>query len=237
MPAVSIALAGWVRVTDWCWCLTPLSAKGSLKGIGGRFNIGDDLDRARGQAFPSLYLAHDIDTAYREYFGGSLEDRAGRLTLGEFALRRPTSFTTFSLCGYLDQVFDLRHRAGLTSFAKIISKFDVSPDTKAFARKLGLQQRSLIKTSHELWKRLLVGPAEWRTEPQMSGIPAASQIFGRFVRDSGFDAVLYPSQRGGTTCVAIFPENLRASTSRIEIAGAVPAEATCTIMDKDHRCL
>jgi hypothetical protein len=163
---------------------------------GGRFNIGDDLDRARGQAFPCLYLAHDIDTAYREYFGGSLTDRAGKLTLGEFALRRPISFTTFSLRGSLDQVFDLRERSGLTQFAKIIAQFDVSTDTKAFARRVGLQQRKILKTSHQLWKRLLIGPAEWRAEPQMSGIPAASQIFGRFVRDAGFDAVLYRSQQG-----------------------------------------
>ncbi len=115
-PAVSIALDGWVRVTDWRWCLTPLSPGGSLKGIGGRFNIGDDLDRARGQGFPCLYVAHDIDTAYREYFGGSLTDRAGKMTLGEFALRRATSFTTFSLRGNLDQAFDLRDRVGLTRF-------------------------------------------------------------------------------------------------------------------------
>jgi hypothetical protein len=119
---------------------------------------------------------------------------AGKLTLGEFALRRPTSFTTFSLRGSLDQVFDLRERSGLTQFAKIIAQFDVSTDTKAFARKAGLQQRQLLKTPHQLWKRLLIGPAEWRAEPQMSGIPAASQIFGRFVRDAGFDAVLYRSQ-------------------------------------------
>jgi hypothetical protein len=67
IPATSISLDGWVRVTDWLWSLTPLSPLGSIKGIGGRFNIGDDLDRNRGQAFPCLYLAHDIDTAYREY--------------------------------------------------------------------------------------------------------------------------------------------------------------------------
>jgi hypothetical protein len=237
IPATSISLDGWVRVTDWRWSLTPLSPLGSIKGIGGRYNIGDDLDRARGQAFPCLYLAHDIDTAYREYFGGSLTDRAGKLTLGEFALRRPISFTTFSLRGSLDQVFDLRERSGLTQFAKIIAQFDVSTDTKAFARKAGLQQRQLLKTSHQLWKRLLIGPAEWRAEPQTSGIPAASQIFGRFVRDAGFDAVLYRSQQGGTTCVAVFPENFRASTSRIEVVGAVPSKASCTVMDKDNLCL
>ena len=125
----------------------------------------------------------------------------------------------------------------LTKFVKIIARFDVSRETKAFARKVRLQQRQLIRTPAQLWKRLLTGPAEWRVEPQMSGIPAASQIFGRFVRDSGFDAMIYPSQRGGTTCVAIFAENFHASTSRIEVVGAVPPEAKCTVMDKDNLCL
>jgi len=86
----------WVRVTDWRWSLTPLSAAGSLNEIGGRFNIGGDLDRARGQAFPCLYIAEDVETAYREYFGGPLTSRPGKLSLSELALRRETSFVTFS---------------------------------------------------------------------------------------------------------------------------------------------
>jgi hypothetical protein len=50
-PAVPVDVTNWSRVTDWRWNLTPLSAAGSLNGIGGRFNIGSDLDRARNQAF------------------------------------------------------------------------------------------------------------------------------------------------------------------------------------------
>ena len=237
VPAVTVSVDGWVRVTDWRWNLTPLSPAGSIRGIGGRFNIGSDLDRARGQAFPCLYIAHDVDTSYREYFGGPLLSHSGQLTLGELALRRPTSFTTFALRGTLDQVFDLRQHNGLTAFSKIIARFDLSNDTKVFARRAKLKPRQLITTPHQLWKRLLVSPPQWRAEPQMFGIPAANQMFGRFIRDAGFDALIYPSQQGGTTCVAIFPENLRSSTSRIEVVGAVPPGATCTVMDKENRCL
>jgi len=75
--AIAIDVAGWVRVTEWRWNLTPLSAAGSLKGIGGRFNVGDELDRARNQAFPCLYIAENVDTAYAEYFGGPLESVHG----------------------------------------------------------------------------------------------------------------------------------------------------------------
>ncbi len=237
VASVAVSLDEWVRVTDWRWNLRPLSPAGSLKGIGGRFNIGSDLDRARGQAFPCLYLAHDVETAYREYFGGPLCSRSGKLTLGEFALRRETSFTTFCLRGQLEQVLDLRDHRSLASFAKIIGRFGVSNDTNALARRARLRPHALIKSSLGLWARLLVAPQEWRLEPQMWGIPSASQIFGRFVRDAGFDAVLYPSQQGGSLCVAVFPENFRASASRVEVVGAVPPGASCTVLDKENLCL
>jgi RES domain len=113
VPAIEIDLHEWMRVTDWRWSLTPLSPVGSVKGIGGRFNIGVDLDRARGQSFPCLYVAEDVETAFLEYFGAPLATRSDRLTLGELALRRETSFTTFLLRGKLEQVFDLRERQGL----------------------------------------------------------------------------------------------------------------------------
>jgi hypothetical protein len=234
VPAIEVAMDRWIRVTDWRWNLMSLSPAGSLKGIGGRFNIGGDLDRARGQAFPCLYLAEDVQTAYQEYFGAPLTSRSGKLSLQELALRRESSFTTFSLRGRIEHVFDLRPRTNLTRFPKIISQFDVTPDTKKFAHRVKLPQRPLIKTPHELWKRLLTLPSEWRREPQVFGIPAASQIFGRFVQDAGFEAILYPSQQGGNGCLAVFPQNFRGSDSRIEVVGEVPPGAACTVLDKDN---
>jgi hypothetical protein len=35
VPAISVNVDDWVRVTDWRWSLTPLSPEGSLKGVGG----------------------------------------------------------------------------------------------------------------------------------------------------------------------------------------------------------
>ena len=240
IPGIEVDVDRWVRVTDWRWNLAPLSAAGSLKTIGGRFNIGADLDRARGQAFPCLYLAHDVETAYREYFGAPLASRSAKLTLGEFALRRETSFTTFSVNGELDQVLDLREPSGLADFIKITSTFDLSNDTRKFARSARLPPPLpglVIQTPRELWKRLLAPPHVWRLEPQMFAIPATSQIFGRFVRDAGFEGVLYPSQQGGATCLAVFPENFAASSARITVVGDVPPGASCTVLDKDHLCL
>lgn len=81
-PAVAVELAGWARVTDWRWNLSPLSAAGSVSGIGGRFNIGIELDRAKNQAFKSLYLAQNLETAFNEFFGGGLSAKTGELSIG-----------------------------------------------------------------------------------------------------------------------------------------------------------
>lgn len=233
-PAIAIDVAHWVRVTDWRWNLSPLSPAGSFKGIGGRFNIGSDLDRARNQAFGALYLAENVETAFSEYFGGSQAEMKTGLTLSELALRRPSSFTTFLLKGQLEHVLDLRTSNVLDGFAEIIKHFDVSPQTKTAVRKAGLPPRAIMRSAKQLWNQIFVAPSDWRLEPQAYGIPAACQIFGRFVHDSGFEAILFPSQLGPGACLAVFPHNFRGSTGRIEVVGAVPDGTTHTILDKDH---
>lgn len=89
-------------------------------------------------------------------------------------------------------------------------------------------------TAAALRNHLLVSPSEWRLEPQAYGIPAACQIFGRFVRDAGFDGILFPSRQGLGGNLALYPENFRAGSSRIEVVGSAPEGATNMILDKDH---
>jgi hypothetical protein len=231
---VSIDVTGWSRVTDWRWSLSPLSPAGSIKGIGGRFNIGETLDRARGQAFPCLYIAQSVETAYSEYFGDSLSTQMGPLTLGELALRHESSFTTFLLNGRVERVLDLREDTSLKPFADIIRHFNISSLTKAAFRSAGLQQREIIRSAKQLRCRLLMESKLWRQEPTLFGIPVASQIFGRYARDADWEGILYPSGRGNGLCLGIFTHNFRASDSRIEVVGAVPDGATHTVLDKDH---
>lgn len=92
-----------------------IAVKQAAAGVGSPKTqyIGRDLDRARGQAFPCLYIAADVETAYGEYFGAPLDSHAGGLSLQELALRRQTSFTTFALAGALEHVFDLRSQGPL----------------------------------------------------------------------------------------------------------------------------
>jgi RES domain len=233
-PSIPLSLTNWARVTDWRWNLSPLSPAGSLSGIGGRFNIGIDLDRAKNQAFAALYVAENVETAFSEYFGGPRTDIKSGLTLSELALRRATSFTTFLLTGQLEHVLDLRAYKSLEAFAGIIKRFDISPQTKAAVRRAGLSPRPIMRSAKQLWTQLLVAPSSWRLEPQAYGIPAPCQIFGRFAHDAGLEGILFPSQLGSGSCLAVFPENFRASGAHIEVLGAIPDGATHTILDKDH---
>ncbi len=237
VESIEVDLDSWARVTNYQWSLEPLSPAGSLRGIGGRFNIGSELGRARNQEFPALYLAADVDTAFCEFFGGSPEARSSGLLLQEFALRRRTSFTTFTLRGQVENVFDLRDTRGLREFAKIIARFRLSSDTRRYARKVNLRPRTLIQNSRELLSRALAAPDVWRTEPQLFGIPAANEILGRFIRDAGFEAILYPSQQGGTLCLAMFVENVQGSHTRIEVAGESPPGASHLSIGRDVSAL
>jgi hypothetical protein len=102
-----------------------------------------------------LYLAQDVETAFGEYFGGPLTTAKAPLSLGEFALRRNSSFTTFLLGGHLEQVFDLRTEGSLKAFANITNAFDISSLTKAAIRAAGLPPRRIIGSTNELWHWLL----------------------------------------------------------------------------------
>lgn len=233
-PGIALELRGWTRVVDWRWSQTPLSGVGSLNGIGGRFNIGMDLDRARGQSFRALYVAENVETAYSEYFGGRLSSKTNRLSLGEFALRRESSFTTFLLSGQLEQILDLSTAESIQAFVAIIKDFDISRATKEAIRRARLPPRRMLRSAMELRNWLLAPPSEWRLEPQAFGIPSTCQIFGRFVKDAGFDGIRFPSQHGHGLNLALYPENFRASSSRVEVLGPAPEGATHTTLDKDH---
>lgn len=229
----------WCRVTDWTWNLTPLSPAGSLFGIGGRFNIGRQLDRARGQAFPCLYIAQDEATARAEKFGKPSNGSDRMLSTYDFALRRADAFVTFPLEGRVDLVLDLRDPKPLKKFVDIIKRFELSPDTIKFGKAAGFPTRSLITTTRELHKWLLAAPSMWRAEPSSFGIPAPNQIFGYLAKEAGFEALLYPSQQGGRLCLAVFNENFAsASTSSlIRVRGRPPFGATHIILDRHNLCL
>lgn len=237
IPSIEVSVDEWMRVTDYRWSLSPLSPAGSIKGIGGRFNMGNELDRARDQHFPALYIGKTFETGMCEFFGSPLDSKAGRMSLHELALRRPTSFTAFSLRGRVEHVLDLRSHKHLKPFTDIVRNFRLSNETRRLGREKKIKPYFLVTSTLQLWNHVLAPPVVWRGEPNFLGIPAASQIFGRFVRDAGFEAVLYPSQQGSEECLAIYPQNFVSSNSRVEVVGGFPEGATCTVLDKDNICL
>jgi hypothetical protein len=81
--------------------------EGSLKGDGGRFNIGRMLNPAAYTPFPSLYVAEDFPTAFRECYGLDREVVTNGLTADELVLRRETSFTSIALEGRVDRYLDV----------------------------------------------------------------------------------------------------------------------------------
>src|SRR5436305_11131725 len=52
----------WQRAVKYKYGLHPLCVTGSMKDIGGRFNMGNDIN-IEIKGFPCLYIAHDKDTA------------------------------------------------------------------------------------------------------------------------------------------------------------------------------
>ena len=71
----------------------------------------------------------------------------------------------------------------------------------------------------------------WRAWPLQFDVPSNSQVLGRLLRDAGYEAVLYPSSKGPMQCLAVFPENLHASDSFLELSGAYPEVVTGRRLD------
>lgn len=227
--AISVNFNGWSRITDYEFCLQPLSPAGSLIA-GGRFNVGGDIDRADMQRFSALYIAEDYSTAFMEKFGApEVAVKKVGLTGAELALRSHESFGHFPLRGKVDGIFDLTRKKNIRAFVEIIKDIKPSKTLLADTRRLKLEGPVHISTVDELIKNLMA--TNWREWPTQYGLPANSQVFGRMLIDAGFTGVLYKSTKGSRRCCAIFTEMLEGSDSFIEIKGKPPKAATLIRID------
>lgn len=231
---IKVPIRDWVRVTDYKWSHMPLSAGGSIKRIGGRFNVGEDL-HLRAKPFSALYIAHDFETAMFEFFGGP--PKASALKAHELLLRGESSIATIMLEGEIENVLDLREIQKLGAFVSIIKNFTLTNETRAIARRAGLKQYELVRTTKSLKRMLNVHPNRWRLEPLMADVPAPTQIFARYVVAAGYEGLLYESQQGGTLCMAVFPQNFANSESYLQVKGDCPPGAICTRLDRNNLCL
>lgn len=214
----------WCRIVDYRYSLTPLSVAGSLR-VGGRFNIGSDLEPAAFTPFPALYVAENFETAMREKFGRA--PASSGLAPNELALRKPTSFAQVRLHGIVEGVLDLGDAASLSAFVRVLATFKMPRRVHEVARALGLRVPGMIRTVSTLQRQLL--DPNWRMVPMQYDLPSNSQVFARIAVAAGLHGILYRSARTESgQCLALFPQNWRGSESRIEVSDPGPAGAQMT---------
>jgi RES domain len=228
-PGVPLVFDPWYRVVEYRYCLEPLSTTGSVQRIGGRFNFGKEIREGYFESFPALYVAETVETAYREFYQLKDKTRAGGLSSGDLALRRPGGFLIAEIKGQLGLVFNAGDLKALAPFAAVIREFPVPRRAMQIVRELKLQKRPLIQTANDVRRQLLL--PTWRELPRQFDLPANSQIFGRLVRDAGYEAILYPSSKNAARCIGVFPENLRESDSFLELSGGYPEEVQVRRLD------
>ena len=213
--------SNWSRLVDYRFANDPLSMEGSLKGDGGRFNIGRTLNPATYTPFPALYVAEDFPAAFRERFGIDKQGRINGLTADELTLRKDSSFVSAALNIRVESVLNAGDLDALKSTAAVLSRFQIPKSVSALARSLRLKPPGLVRTAPALQRQLL-SPI-WRLEPAQYDLPSNSQIFGRLCSAAGIHAILYPSVRDGAKrCLALLPQNWSGSTSHVELIGPVP---------------
>lgn len=222
-PAEPLQLENWVRIVDYQWTLHPLSAAGSLTGIGGRFNAGIEIDGQTLASWPSLYLASDQATAYREKFQIEAGQTVEGLSPEELALNPGQSHTTVVLKGKLSRVFPLTP-ATLGPVARVFAKIKMPVRAEQIKRKLkiGPNDLRMLTTGKQLYDATALH--NWRVRPIQFGLPAPSQILAELIRAADFEAVAYKSSKSGGTCLAVFVDRL-APGSFIELSGTTPAGA------------
>jgi hypothetical protein len=225
----SLSFTRWARVVTYRYSLNPLSAAGSLTDYGGRFNIGCDVDKAMRAPWPALYIGEDFETAFREKFQLSSDERVDGLAPEELALT--SSFSATYLDGHLEQVFDLDQPGALDALCAVLNKMKLPSEAHKIQRRLKIPASGvfMIRTVKRLRSEALV--KNWRVMPVQFGLPAPSQILASLILDAGFEAIRYPSTKGSGSCIAVFPHKLASDSSYVALSDAPPPEVTHSRLD------
>lgn len=220
-PHLVFSEQNWGRMVKYQFSNSPLSAAGSLRDIGGRFNVGTELDDGAFKGWPALYLAEDYETAYREKFGLKRDQVVSGLTPDELALQPGSSHAFVQVNIRLHKVFDLTSSASLGALEKILLKFKVPVRAKELRKKLRfpLNQPILFRTAAHLFHHVCL--FNWRALPRQFGLPSTSQILAELIYAAGYEAILYKSSKSSNRCLAVFPENLL-DGSFVELADTPP---------------
>lgn len=218
-----LEIKNWVRIVDYQWTMYPLSAAGSLTGIGGRFNVGTDLDSRTFDPWPALYLAADHATAFREKYQIAAGQLVEGLTPEELSLVHGQSHSTVVLHGKLSRVFQLTPET-LAAVARVLGRIKMPERAERIKKKLNIKPEDLrmLTTGKQLHD--VVALHNWRVLPIQFGLPSPSQILSELIRAADFEAIAYQSSKGGGVCLAVFVDRL-APGSFVEVMDKAPAGA------------
>jgi RES domain-containing protein len=227
---VTHSLTQWVRIVTYQYSLEPLSCAGSLRDIGGRFNAGAELDDGTLKPWPALYIAENLETAFREKFQLTQTDSVDGLTPQELALEHGVSHTTVFVKGQLHSVFDMTGSRSLEAVAQVLRRIKMPQRARQLKTKLAIPVGALtmVQTGAQLHDVAL--KHNWRLQPVQFGLPAPSHTLADLIRAAGFEAILYRSTKGSGKCLAVFPD-LLASGSFIELSDQPPTAQTHLRLD------
>lgn len=232
VPQAPLDLPRWARIVTYQFSLNPLSCAGSLKGVGGRFNAGSELDANTLNPWPALYLAQDYETAFRERFQLSSDSLVYGLSPQELALEHGVSHSTLFVHGHLSRVFDMTGCQSLAPVAQVFRRIRKPVKARQIQSKLKIPDRdvAMAQTGKQIHEMVLAN--NWRVLPVQFGLPAPSHILAELIRAAGFEAILYRSTKGPGKCLAIFPD-LLADGSFVELMDTPPPEIKCQRLDAD----
>ncbi len=228
--AEPLVIDQWVRLATYSYSLNPLSAAGSLRGYGGRFNSGADLEEGTLLPWPALYVAEDYETAFREKFQMASADTVDGLGPLDLALQPGRSHVAVGLQGRLERVFDATSPAKLEPLARVLARIKMPVRACQLMKKLAIPRNALfmVKTAKHLHDAVF--KHNWRRLPMQFDLPALSQVMAELVYAAGFEAILYQSTKGPGKCLAVFPDQL-SEASFIELIDKPPHEITVRRLD------
>lgn len=141
------------RTTSFKYCLTPLSARGSiLNETGGRFNIGNINPNI--PKFAALYIAENKETAIREAFQVESKTKKHGLTDEDLTLINQRSLCIVAVNGLLEQTLDLTDKKNLNDFYKVINFIKLPKSLSDQAKKLKIDLYPEVKTLTQLYNSI-----------------------------------------------------------------------------------
>jgi RES domain len=215
----------WQRTVKYAYSHSPLSAGGSVRYGGGRFNIGD-IDPNRYPMFHAIYLAEDKETALQEALG---QASISPLHALQVALTNSQSISIVSISGKVESVFDLMDRGSLRDFTRLISNFTLSAQVRKEAKRLNQPDPQTVRDNGMLLDSFL--DPNWRAFPQQADVPSNSQIFGQIAQSAQCCGIRYSSKFTGKTRMVVFPWNFQGTSSYLQLDDTPPSPTTIARLD------